>query len=171
MPGVSGDEIMVLTGATTRIGRAAALVIADRAGRLFRHGLDREPDIGDLPGTVRTRMRLESEPDHLSAHDSDLTVDIVARHPGAISTRLPHAIFSLAGGPPEGRRPTSGTSPRARTTTAPATTNVASTWSASPTTPGAAQIAGVHLTTQDRLPDITSRILRDHLDPMSTSRR
>jgi hypothetical protein len=162
VPGGGGDEIIVFTGATTGIGRAAAPAVPGRANRLIRHGLDREPDIGDLPHTARTRMWPDGEPVYLGTDDSDLAVDVAARHPGMISTRFPHAMFSLAGDPPERatahvryvatRRDDNGTCHDER--------------DPAPPDPRASDLA-----TQDGLPDITSRILRDHLDPTSTSRR
>jgi NAD(P)-dependent dehydrogenase (short-subunit alcohol dehydrogenase family) len=48
---------IVLTGATTGTGRATALALAGRAGHLILHGLERQDDVEDLLGAVRTTMR------------------------------------------------------------------------------------------------------------------
>jgi NAD(P)-dependent dehydrogenase (short-subunit alcohol dehydrogenase family) len=55
---------VVLTGASTGIGRATALALAGQAGRLILHGLEPESEIGDLLGTLRGSG---AEIDYLSA--------------------------------------------------------------------------------------------------------
>jgi NAD(P)-dependent dehydrogenase (short-subunit alcohol dehydrogenase family) len=40
------NATIVLAGATTRIGRATALAVADSAGHLILHGLERQDDGG-----------------------------------------------------------------------------------------------------------------------------
>ena len=50
------NATIVLTAATTRIGRATALAIADRAGHLILHGLERQDDVAGQFGAVRTAI-------------------------------------------------------------------------------------------------------------------
>jgi NAD(P)-dependent dehydrogenase (short-subunit alcohol dehydrogenase family) len=47
----------VLTGATTGIDRATALALAERAGHLILHCLERQDRVEGLLGAVRTTMR------------------------------------------------------------------------------------------------------------------
>ncbi|MDQ7905407.1 SDR family NAD(P)-dependent oxidoreductase [Phytohabitans sp. ZYX-F-186] len=47
---------IILTGATTGIGRATALALAGRAGHLILHGLEPESQVTDLLGAVRAAL-------------------------------------------------------------------------------------------------------------------
>jgi NAD(P)-dependent dehydrogenase (short-subunit alcohol dehydrogenase family) len=97
-----GDATIVLTGATTGIGRATALAIAGRAGRLVLHGLEREPDIAQLLPMVRAAMRPQAQLRYLQADYSDLA-DVVrlARDIGAATDRIDILINNAARpGPP-----------------------------------------------------------------------
>jgi NAD(P)-dependent dehydrogenase (short-subunit alcohol dehydrogenase family) len=71
---------IVLTGATSGIGRATAMAIADRADLLVLHGLEPERAVGNLLRSVRAVMRPETELIYLAADFGDLTVvaDLVA---------------------------------------------------------------------------------------------
>jgi NAD(P)-dependent dehydrogenase (short-subunit alcohol dehydrogenase family) len=52
---------------------ATALALAGSVGRLILHGLEREPDVADLLGTVRTRLPAGAELVYLAADYSDLS--------------------------------------------------------------------------------------------------
>lgn len=67
------DATIVLTGATTGIGQATALALANRVGRLIIHGLEQERDIASFLGRLRDRMRPSSQLVYLAADYSDLT--------------------------------------------------------------------------------------------------
>jgi NAD(P)-dependent dehydrogenase (short-subunit alcohol dehydrogenase family) len=62
----------VLTGATSGIGQATALAIADRADHLILQGLEPERKVGDLLHTVRTAMRPGATLSYLTADFGDL---------------------------------------------------------------------------------------------------
>jgi NAD(P)-dependent dehydrogenase (short-subunit alcohol dehydrogenase family) len=66
---------MVLTGATTGIGRATALAIAGRVDHLILHGLEPEAEVADLLRTVRTTMRPGARLSYFAADYGDL-VDV-----------------------------------------------------------------------------------------------
>ncbi|GII54322.1 retinol dehydrogenase [Planotetraspora thailandica] len=66
------DATVVLTGATTGIGRATALSIADRAGHLILHGLEQEHEIADVLDAVRAAMRPDARLTYFAADYGDL---------------------------------------------------------------------------------------------------
>lgn len=139
---------IVLTGATTGIGRATALRLAGRAGHLVLHGLEPESRVADLLGEVRAALPRGGTLSYLAADFSQLVeaerlvsdiravtdrVDLLvnnAARPGPASRTVTdtgyevtfQTNYSVATGPST-RRPTSNTSPRAATTTAPTTTS------------------------------------------------
>jgi NAD(P)-dependent dehydrogenase (short-subunit alcohol dehydrogenase family) len=96
------DATIVLTGATTGIGRATALAIADRAGRLILHGLEREHDIADLLPMVRAAMHPEAQLLYFTADYGDLAnVTRLARDIRAATDRIDILINNAARpGPP-----------------------------------------------------------------------
>lgn len=61
---------VVLTGATSGIGRAAALVMAGSADHLVLHGIEREKEVEPLLRSVRAALRPGAE---LSYFDADFT--------------------------------------------------------------------------------------------------
>jgi NAD(P)-dependent dehydrogenase (short-subunit alcohol dehydrogenase family) len=77
----------MLTGATSGIGRATALAIADRAELLVMHGLEPEREVGDLLRAVRAGMRPDAELIYLAADFGDLAAvaDLVAAVRGVTS--------------------------------------------------------------------------------------
>ena len=92
----------MLTGATTGIGRATALAIADRAGRLILHGLEREHDTADLLAMVRAAMHPEAQLLYFRADYGDLAnVTRLARDIRAATDRIDILINNAARpGPP-----------------------------------------------------------------------
>ncbi|GAB3501809.1 SDR family oxidoreductase [Phytohabitans suffuscus] len=63
---------IVLTGATTGIGRATALRLAGRAGHLVLHGLEPESRVADLLGEVRAALPRGGTLSYLAADFSQL---------------------------------------------------------------------------------------------------
>jgi NAD(P)-dependent dehydrogenase (short-subunit alcohol dehydrogenase family) len=96
------DTTVVLTGATTGIGRATALAIAGRAGRLILHGLEPEHDVADLLAMVRAAMRPEAQLRHFPADYGELAnVTRLARDIRAVTDRIDILINNAARpGPP-----------------------------------------------------------------------
>ncbi|MGI5519861.1 SDR family NAD(P)-dependent oxidoreductase [Micromonospora sp. CA-259024] len=96
------DANIVLTGATTGIGRATALAIADRAGRLILHGLEREHEVADLLHTVRSTMRPDAELIYFTADYSELAMVVrLARQIRSATDRIDLLINNAARpGPP-----------------------------------------------------------------------
>jgi len=66
------DATIVLTGATTGIGRATAHDLAGRVNRLILHGLEPERDIAELLDTFRRALRPGAELVYLSADYGEL---------------------------------------------------------------------------------------------------
>ncbi|MGW0506660.1 SDR family NAD(P)-dependent oxidoreductase [Micromonospora sp. NPDC003241] len=66
------DAAVVLTGATSGIGRATALAIADRPGSLVLHGPEPESEVADLLDQVRSRQRRDAELTYVTADYHDL---------------------------------------------------------------------------------------------------
>jgi NAD(P)-dependent dehydrogenase (short-subunit alcohol dehydrogenase family) len=94
---------IVLTGATSGIGRATALALAPAAGgHLILHGLERQDDIADLLRTVRAAMRPGGRLSYLRADYSDLAqVEQLARQIRAATGRIDTLINNAARpGPP-----------------------------------------------------------------------
>jgi NAD(P)-dependent dehydrogenase (short-subunit alcohol dehydrogenase family) len=101
-PDDNHNATIVLTGATTGIGRATALSLAERAGHLILHGLERQDDVADLLGAVRTTMRPDTRLSYLRADYSDLAdVERLARQIRAATGRIDILINNAARpGPP-----------------------------------------------------------------------
>jgi NAD(P)-dependent dehydrogenase (short-subunit alcohol dehydrogenase family) len=96
------DPTVVLTGATSGIGRATALVLADRAGHLILHGLEDEHEVTDLLRTVRDWMRPGTRLDYIPANYHHLAdVERLARRVRAATDRIDLLVNNAARpGPP-----------------------------------------------------------------------
>ncbi|MBA2949657.1 SDR family NAD(P)-dependent oxidoreductase [Streptomyces himalayensis] len=96
------NATIVLTGATTGIGRATAMALAERAGHLILHGLERQDDVADLLDAVQTTMRADTRLSYLQADYSDLAqVERLARQIRAATDRIDILINNAARpGPP-----------------------------------------------------------------------
>lgn len=96
------DATIVLTGATTGIGRATALTLAPTAGRLILHGLERDEDVADLLRTVNAAMRPHTHLDYFQADYLDFAgVERLARRIRETADRIDLLINNAARpGPP-----------------------------------------------------------------------
>jgi NAD(P)-dependent dehydrogenase (short-subunit alcohol dehydrogenase family) len=96
------EATIVLTGATTGIGRATALAIADRPGKLILHGLEPEHDVADLLAMVRAAMHPEAQLRYFAADYGELAnVTRLARDIRAATDRVDILINNAARpGPP-----------------------------------------------------------------------
>jgi NAD(P)-dependent dehydrogenase (short-subunit alcohol dehydrogenase family) len=72
MVAIDPDSTVVLTGATTGIWRATAVVLAGQVGRLVVHGTEPERDVADLLATLRAAMRPGAGLVYLTADYTDL---------------------------------------------------------------------------------------------------
>lgn len=61
------DAVIVLTGATTGIGRSTALALAGRVGRLILHGLEPERDVAEFLARLRAELRPGAQAVYLTA--------------------------------------------------------------------------------------------------------
>jgi len=91
------DATVMLTGATAGIGRATALALAGRVGRLILHGLEQQRDVRDLLDTLRWMMRPGARLVYLSANYGDLSeVMRLARDVRAATGRIDVLINNAA---------------------------------------------------------------------------
>jgi NAD(P)-dependent dehydrogenase (short-subunit alcohol dehydrogenase family) len=96
------DATIVLTGATTGIGRATALSLGERAGHLILHGLERQDDVADLLDAVRTTRRPDTRLSYFRADYGDVAeVEQLGRQIRAVTSRIDILINNAARpGPP-----------------------------------------------------------------------
>lgn len=93
---------MVLTGASTGIGRATALIIAGQAGHLVLHGLEPESAVDDELNRVRAAMRPDARLSYVQADYGELAqVNRLADRIRAATGRIDLLINNAARpGPP-----------------------------------------------------------------------
>lgn len=158
------DASIVLTGATTGIGRATALALAGQAHQLILHGLEPEHEVGDLLARVRGAMRSGAQLIYRPADYGELTnVSQLAREIRTVTGRIDLLINNAARpGPPVRTVNGAGTEVTLQTNyLAPVVLTIGLLDLIGNGGPG--RIVNIASATHRRLYDVTRRMLRDLL--------